>query len=64
MLHERKIHLQEHFLFLDHGVITFSPKLSVLRGTQKMFDTYEVLGMNMRYYMNDVTDSSGLHLSQ
>lgn len=64
MLHECKVHLHERFLFLDAGVITFSPKLRVLRGRQTVFNTYEVLGTNMRYYINDVIDSSGLLLSQ
>lgn len=63
-LREYKLHLHGLFLFLGHGVITVLPMLRVLSGTQEMLNTYEVLGIDMRCYINDVIDSAGLYFSQ
>lgn len=45
-------------------VVTVFPMLRVLSGTQKMLNTCELLGMDMKCYINDVIDSAGLHFSQ
>lgn len=57
-----KLHLHGLFLCLSL-VLSAPPTLRALSGTQ-ILDSYKVSEMNMRYYINDVIDFSGLHLSQ
>lgn len=49
VLQECQLPLHGLLFFLYHGATTVSPVLRVLSGTEKMLNTYEVLGMHMRY---------------